>query len=281
MLNKPSISMKILKFCSCFGVELYIYFENHGVAEMIQIKKSLTIQKISTIIYNDHGFNKVFSGEKRYILEFSVSIASSNLLCIKEELKRVGKWSSIHFDIEDGNFTPNITFGLSLLKKMTEIVEPKKIMVHLMVTNPLYYLNELSLIGVGSVFAHIEALAFPMAFLNRARSLNLKAGLAFNISTPLTYVKPFVPLLDAVLIMTSEHDEAGENLWLPALDKVKEAVDLLQIPVWADGGLNDAAINNLYHVNAYGGVLGRHVFSSADPMGVLENLALRFGDFAE
>lgn len=202
------------------------------------------------------------------------SIASSNCLAYGKELERIKAWQTIHIDIEDGNFTPNITFGLKTARALCHESAGKHIQAHLMVREPGRYLEELASCGVKTVFAHMEALAYPMEFIHHCRRLGMEAGLAFNIKTPVSSAEPFYSIIDSVLIMTSEPDGCGECVYRPAVEKALRAIKTLpgNVKVIADGGLREAEAAQLSAAGAYGAVLGRLVFASDDPMEVLRNL---------
>lgn len=197
------------------------------------------------------------------------SIASANPLKLGEEIEALREWPCIHLDIEDGHFTPNITFGQKTLQAVAALAGPGKLDVHMMVCLPLELLPVIAEAGAPSVCAHIEALSFPLRFLNRARQLGMKAGLALNFSTPLSALEIFLPNLDFALIMTSEPDEAGEKLYPAAFQKALSACEKLPVPIFADGGLGEKEITALHQAGAAGCVLGRSVFGGGDPF---ENL---------
>ena len=83
------------------------------------------------------------------------SIASSDPLIYGETLKSLGSWPFLHIDIEDGNFTPNITFGLKTVEAITNASMARHFSVHLMVTNPMDYIDELHKLGADEIVSHI------------------------------------------------------------------------------------------------------------------------------
>ncbi len=202
------------------------------------------------------------------------SIASSNCLAYGRELERIGAWQELHIDIEDGNFTPNITFGLKTAGAICREAAGKDIHVHLMAREPGRYLETLASYGVKTVFAHMEALDYPMVFLNLCRRLGMEAGIAFNIKTPVSAAEPFFPMMDSVLVMTSEPDGGSECLFRPAFEKALRAIETVprSVKVIADGGLREPEVARLSAAGAYGAVLGRLVFAADNPMQVLKNL---------
>ena len=193
------------------------------------------------------------------------SIASADILRVAQEIDRLQDWPWFHFDIEDGNFTPNITFGQKMLRSVSAYIAPRKLDVHLMTSNPMSWLPVLRECGVESVCAHLEALRFPLLFLNSARDMGMKAGLAINISTGLESIAPFINSMDTLLVMTAEPDSRGEELNQHALEKAAKAAATMPIHVMADGNLNQEALAYLSCAGVYGCVLGRLVFRADDP----------------
>ena len=202
------------------------------------------------------------------------SIASANPLVIGEILNSLDPWPYLHIDIEDGNFVPNITFGMKTVRAICSKARNKQIQVHLMVNHPEDYLEELAVCGVNCVVAQIEALNYPMQFLNRCRALGMKAGLALNMKTSIEDTKIFWNVMDQILLMTSEPDSAGEELYKPALER---AMNLASRPhngleLYVDGGLTKEALCQLSNVEVDGAVLGRLVFQSPNPLETLQEI---------
>lgn len=201
------------------------------------------------------------------------SLASADPLRLADEIKSLGDWEDLHFDIEDGNFTPNLTFGQKTLRATARAFPEKRLDVHLMTSQPLNWLEVAAESRAYSVCAHLEALRFPLLFLEQARKLGLKAGLALNLGTPVQFAEPFLDRMDYLLIMTAEPDGQGEKLNVRALEKAKEAAGRLSLPVFVDGGLTKEAVNVLRQAGAAGCVLGRQVFQSDDPLKALQSLS--------
>ena len=203
------------------------------------------------------------------------SVASADPLRLAQEIDRLRGWPDVHFDMEDGNFTPNITFGQRTLAAVAAYAAPRRLDVHMMAAGPLALLPAVHQAGAASVSAHLEALRFPLLFLNGARSLGMKAGLAVNFSTPVEALSPFVPQMDFLLVMTAEPDAQGETLNPLALAKALKAARTLPLPVYADGGLGEEEILALAEAGAAGCVLGRLVFRGGDPAAALQRLQKR------
>lgn len=193
------------------------------------------------------------------------SIASAEQLHLAQEIDRLNGWPWIHFDIEDGNFTPNLTFGQKMMKAAGQYIAPRQLDVHLMANDPMAFLVPARESGAGSICAHIEALRFPMLFLNTARQMGMRAGLALNIGTPLEAVQPFLKQMDYLLVMTAEPDGEGDQFHPHAFEKALTAARTLPVDVMADGALSREAVMELHRAGAAGCVLGRLVFRAENP----------------
>lgn len=202
------------------------------------------------------------------------SIASADPLAIGSALQALESWPYLHLDVEDGNFVPNITFGMKTVRAICKAPGDKRIQVHLMVRQPEPYLEELACCGVDSVVAHLEALDYPLSFLNRCRALGMRAGLAINIKTPIEPLNIFLGVADQVLLMTSEPDFTGNQLYEPALERVEKLVGSLpdRVELYADGGLGKEALLRLFRAGVHGAVLGRLVFQESNPLTGLQEL---------
>lgn len=194
------------------------------------------------------------------------SIASANPLSYKEELARLKHYPYLHIDVEDGNFLPNITFGMKTVKVITN--ETNAITdAHLLVTNPLFYIDPLAACGIKKLSFHIEAAPYPAEVLNKIREHGMDAGLAFNFKTPVTQALPFLSCLDYVLIMTSEPDNNGCLFCEAMLDKIREARKLLppHISIWVDGGIGESQLPLVIEAGADTMIMGRAIWQAADP----------------
>ena len=208
------------------------------------------------------------------------SIASSDPLIYGETLKSLGSWPFLHIDIEDGNFTPNITFGLKTVEAVINASKAKLFSVHLMVTNPLDYLDELHQMGIGEVFAHIEALDNPNTFVSRCHDLNMKSGLALKANTPFSSIREYTSEIDSVLFLTSCPNPIKEEFSISAFNKALDAADKLKgkIKLTADGGLGEEELKILEKNSFDSVVLGRLVFKDNNPLKRLKMLSELIGD---
>jgi ribulose-phosphate 3-epimerase len=192
----------------------------------------------------------------------SPSIASADPLDLRAAVGKVseGPYQDLHIDIEDGNFIPNITFGLKAVRAMRAITG-LPFSFHLMVTDPKRHAEQVVDLGPSIVFGHAEALDYPLEFIRFVQGLGVRCGLAFNPKTP---VEPYLYALaeaDGALIMTSEPDGRGQQ-FLPAMLEKAEKLRGLRLPggLWADGGITPDRLERLEQAGVTHAVMGRAIF---------------------
>lgn len=194
------------------------------------------------------------------------SIASADPLNYEKQIEALGAAESLHFDIEDGNFIPNITFGM---KTIRSILQNRNICAdaHLMVTNPYNYIENLAECGIKKIAVHYEAVPYPKDILNFIRSRGMKAGIALNFKTSAKDVRVFADALDYVLVMTAEPDWGSQKFDPVILDKIYALRKLLpqEVEIWADGDITPDALPLLKKSGADTAVMGRAIWESRDP----------------
>ena len=190
--------------------------------------------------------------------EFIPSMASANQLNLKKSLDSLGKIKKIHFDIEDGNFIDNITFGLRTVRDVLNYTD-READAHFMVTTPGQYIDDLMALGVKAIAVHVESGIFPAAHLHRIRQLGGRAGLALNFMAPVSALLPYLKDMDYVLLMTSEPDGRGQEFNPWALEKIAEARRLLpeRISIVVDGGITEYWLPRVVAAGADTVILGR------------------------
>ncbi|MGE5483598.1 MAG: ribulose-phosphate 3-epimerase [Ignavibacteriales bacterium] len=200
-------------------------------------------------------------------IEIVPSLASANQACLGGEIKRLGDSAKIiHLDVEDGNFTPNITFGLKTIRDLRQVTE-LPFSIHLMVTNPEDYLPEISEIPSASVAVHVEACRYPGRIVNMAKHLGTPIGMALNPKTQVQEIEYLLGQLDFVLVMTSEEDYESQRFLPGMLGKVRvlSAAGLKGRRLWVDGGIKREHLYDIWESGAGAVVMGRAVFGADNP----------------
>lgn len=208
------------------------------------------------------------------MIKIRPSIASANQIEIKKECERIKGSKYLHIDIEDGNFVPNITFGLKTIKGIIGM-GLFNYDIHLLTNNPQDYIDQLIDLCPEAVSFHIEACEYPLVILNKLRSKGIKSGLALNFKTDINQLMPFIGSLDYVLFMCAEPDYLGDRFNSLILDKIAAARKILpeSIEIWADGDINESNYRTLIDAGATNLIMGRSVWSKDDPLSFIDYLS--------
>ena len=192
------------------------------------------------------------------------SLASANTADLKGEITRLGGYPYLHFDIEDGNFVDNITFGLKTISAVRKLSDAD-FDAHLMVTDPLKYIKPLAELRFQSVSFHWESTMYPMRIIHEIKKYGMKAGIALNPATPAEAVSEYLSAVDRILVMASEPDGAGELFQKRVLEKIRRIRKLNgRIHILVDGGVDPEIMEIAVEAGADMIVMGRAVFGSPD-----------------
>ncbi|MCE5300528.1 MAG: ribulose-phosphate 3-epimerase [Spirochaetia bacterium] len=208
----------------------------------------------------------------------SPSILDSNFAEIKKTIKLLDKAGVeyIHFDIMDGNFVPNLTFGPKIIKPLRPLTKTV-FDVHLMIQNPEKYTPLFIDAGADIITFHYEAVKNVAKAINLIKSYGKKAGVSIKPKTPATVLKKYLKDLDLVLIMSVEPGFGGQKFMPESLQKAailkKEIIKkgykcLLEI----DGGINmeTAPLAAAAGIDIL--VAGSAIFGAKNPMSAIKQL---------
>ena len=170
----------------------------------------------------------------------------------------------IHIDVMDGIFVPSISFGMPIIKSIRPLTD-KIFDLHLMIEEPIRYVDEFTSLGADIITVHVEACKATAATLKRIKELGVKAGITLNPDTPLSDVREYLPLADMLLIMSVVPGFGGQKFIEASLDKLREAVILrdelgLNYDIEVDGGVNFDNIRDIHEAGANIIVAGSTVF---------------------
>jgi ribulose-phosphate 3-epimerase len=172
-------------------------------------------------------------------VDISASIMCGRVGALADEVRLLAKAGvdSIHVDIMDGHFVPNLLFGPEIVRALDEASDVP-LHAHLMVTDPGSYVAPCAEAGTDVFIFHIEAEPFPIRLMERVADAGMTPGIAVNPATPLTFLRHVcAPYL---LIMSVEPGFAGQK-WVPSgLDRVAEARSLVgdDVVIGVDGNVS-------------------------------------------
>lgn len=198
------------------------------------------------------------------------SLLAANFARLEEDVRAVSPYvDSLHLDVMDGHFVPNISFGLPVIAALRACTD-LHFDCHLMTTNPDAYLPELAAAGADLVTMHIEAVPDPTRAARRARREGLQFGLVVNPATPLEAVLPFLEDADLLVVMSVEPGFGGQAFLpevLPKVEKAREWVEsrALAVDIQVDGGITPDTAVLARDAGANVFVAGTSIFGAADP----------------
>ena len=197
----------------------------------------------------------------------SPSILAADFGALKEDmlLAEEAGAESFHFDIMDGHFVPNISYGADLVSSLRKDSQAF-FDVHLMVDNPDFYFPIFKKAGADRISFHVEATAHVDRALQAIKELGMEAGLVLNPATPLFYLEEILPSCSYVLLMSVNPGFGGQKFIPYTLDKVNRLRKMAEergvdLEIGIDGGVSVSNIQEIVEMGANFIVAGSSVFS--------------------
>ncbi len=209
----------------------------------------------------------------------SASLLACNLADMAGEIARCERagvdW--IHFDVMDGHFVEQITYGAPVLKSLRSVTK-KTLDVHLMVENPRSQIKFFADAGADLINIHYESKDDVAGCLREIRSLGKKSALAIKPQTPAEAIFDYIPLCDMILVMTVEPGYGGQGFIYEMLPKIKVLRDYAaangfeKLDIQVDGGVNEKTGYSAVNAGANVLVAGTGLFKADDMKAVCEAL---------
>lgn len=228
-------------------------------------------------------------------IKIGPSILAGDFAHIADSAKKIedSGADTIHVDIMDGHFVPNISFGPQMVAAINRSTE-MFLDVHLMIYNPYDYIERFVESGADQITIHFEATEDVEDTLEYIRRCNVKAGLAFNPETSLSMIPKFLDKIDNLLLMTVHPGFGGQSFISDVLDKVsfaRESIDKLGLisggkmpsndqerstmPVYdiqVDGGIDQETAAKCIEAGANCLVAGTYLFKAPNMADAVEGL---------
>ncbi|MCM1357813.1 MAG: ribulose-phosphate 3-epimerase [Prevotella sp.] len=209
----------------------------------------------------------------------SASVLSADMLNLESEIRKIENSGvdMLHFDVMDGVFVNNITFGLPVLEQINKISGSyMELDVHLMITDPLKYIKAFDMAGADIITFHIESESDTMETIRAIHQTEAVASIALKPDTPAEAVFPYIEYLSMVLVMTVEPGFGGQK-FMDMSEKIRKIrryaeENCLEIDIQVDGGINDKTAPIVKSAGADVLVSGSYLFKADDMEKAVETL---------
>ncbi len=199
------------------------------------------------------------------------SLLTADFLHLEDECKMLNESKAdwFHLDVMDGRFVPNISFGMSIIKQIRK-ASTKFFDVHLMIMEPEKYAEEFKDAGADGLTVHIEACPHLHRNIQQIKSLGMKAGVAINPHTPVSFLHEIICDIDLVCLMSVNPGFGAQSFIPHSIQKIKDLKKLIldsdsSAQIEVDGGVSLENGKEILNAGADILVAGNAVFGSADP----------------
>ena len=212
------------------------------------------------------------------MIRIAPSILSADFTHLGQSLDSIATTDLVHFDVMDGCFVPNISFGLPVLKSVRKYTDAT-LDVHLMIDKPERYIDDFAKAGADLISVHLEADG-PRGIrkaLDAMERNGVKKAVALRPITSPKAILPYIEELDMVLVMTVEPGFGGQSFMEDQLETIRQVREIINrynpnCDLEVDGGINDATAPLVVEAGANVLVAGSAVFGDPDPANAIARL---------
>ena len=198
------------------------------------------------------------------------SVLSADFSILKEQIRELenNDIKTIHVYIMYGKFVPNISFGFHILKCIRDLTT-LNLDVHLMIDEPIRYIDEFVKNGADFITVHIEGNYHIHRLIQEIKSKGVKAGIAINPGTPISTLSEVLPLVDLVLVMGVNPGFGGQAFIESTLDRISELKIFrdengLSFDINVDGGVKESNFETILETGANNLIVGSDLFKNGD-----------------
>lgn len=206
----------------------------------------------------------------------SPSILSADFADLKTDIKKVEPYVDwLHIDVMDGHFVPNISIGVPVVKSIRKVTN-LFLDTHLMIENPIRYIDAFAEAGSDLITFHYEATKEDtIKTIEKIKANNKKVGISIKPKTPAQDIKDFINIVDLVLIMTVEPGFGGQKFMEECIEKVSIIKEYSKNPnliIQVDGGINDITSKICTKTGVNSLVAGSYIYKAENIKTAIEKL---------
>lgn len=206
------------------------------------------------------------------------SILSANFNHLGADIEMINDSDAdwIHFDVMDGVFVPNISFGIPVIEHVAKVAR-KPLDVHLMITDPDRFIVPFVRAGASILTVHYETCPHLHRTIGSIKDQGIQAGICLNPHTPVSLLENIIADVDMVLIMSVNPGFGGQKFIENTYDKVRQLSRLIaeknpSCLIEVDGGVNYDTGKKLFDAGTHVLVAGSFIFAASDPAGTIKKL---------
>lgn len=207
------------------------------------------------------------------------SLLAANFLEVGKAVTMVNESDAawLHLDVMDGRFVPNISFGIPVIRDIKKISR-KPMDVHLMILEPEKYTRAFREAGADHLIVHVEACPHLHSNIQQIHALGMKAGVAFNPHTPVSFLQDIIQDIETVCMMSVNPGFGGQQFIPHSFQKIRELRNLidergLSVLIEIDGGVTLDNAKEIMEAGADVLVAGNTVFGAKEPKKVIKELS--------
>ncbi len=208
-------------------------------------------------------------------IEIVPSVLAADFGCLAAEVAQVetAGVQMVQFDIMDGHFVPNISFGPPVVAAL----RPHSLLafdVQLMISEPRKYAEAFVRAGADHITFHIETVQEPLELVEELHKAGVTAGVALNPETDVLHIVDVAPYCEMVLVMTVHPGFGGQQFLPETVAKVRQVRELVgpATRVEVDGGISPETVPQVIDAGADTLVVGTAIFSRSDRAAAIEDL---------